>query len=131
MEDFTHRNGRTARMQKDGKVFLIHSAEEPLPSYSKALKIKKEKVPAEIGDFQETGWTTLYISAGRKEKIRKMDIAGFFMKDMHCDVKDIGIIDVFDSYSYVAIQNKRYNKIKGDLYRTKIKKISVKVTLCR
>ncbi len=131
MEDFTHRNGRTARMQKDGKVYLIHSAEEPLPSYSKELKIKREKVPVEIGDFQDTGWTTLYISGGRKEKIRKMDIAGFFMKDMHCDVNDIGIIDVFDSYSYVAIKNKRYQKIKGDLYRTKIKKISVKITLCR
>lgn len=130
-QDFTHRNGRTARMQKDGKVYLIHSAEEPLPEYTSTLKIKSEKAPEIIGEFQDSGWTTLYLSAGRKDKIRKMDIAGFFMKEMQCDASEIGIIDVYDSYSYIAIKKKKYNKIKSLFFKTKIKKISVKITDCK
>ena len=131
LQDFTHRNGRTARMQKDGKVYLVHSEDEPLPDYTNSLKIKNEKVPETIGHFQETGWTTLYLSVGRKDKIRKMDIAGFFMKEMDCDATEIGIIEVFDSYSYIAIKAKKYNKIKALFHKKKIKKISVKISLCR
>lgn len=130
-QDFTHRNGRTARMQKDGKVYLIHSAEEPLPEYTSTLKIKAEKAPEAIGDFQQTGWTTLYLSAGRKDKIRKMDIAGFFMKEMGCDASEIGIIDVLDAYSYVAVKEKAYHRIKAQFHKSKIKKVSVKISLCR
>jgi ATP-independent RNA helicase DbpA len=131
MQDFTHRNGRTARMQKDGKVYLVHSEDEPLPEYTNSLEIKKEKVPEIIEHFQETGWTTLYLSVGRKDKIRKMDIAGFFMKEMDCDATEIGIIEVFDSYSYIAIKAKKYNKIKALFHKKKIKKLSVKISLCR
>ncbi len=131
MQDFTHRNGRTARMQKDGKVYLVHSEDEPLPEYTNSLEIKNEKVPETIGHFQETGWTTLYLSVGRKDKIRKMDIAGFFMKEMDCEATEIGIIDVFDSYSYITIKAKKYNKIKALFHKKKIKKLSVKISLCR
>ena len=131
MQDFTHRNGRTARMQKDGQVYLIHSADEPLPEYTNTLSINNEKAPELIGHFQETGWTTLYLSIGRKDKIRKMDIAGFFMKEMACDASEIGIIEVFDSYSYIAIKAKKYAKIKELFHKKKIKKLSVKISLCR
>lgn len=131
LQDFTHRNGRTARMQKGGKVYLIHSEEEPLPEYASTLKIQPEKAPETIGNFQETGWTTLYLSAGRKDKIRKMDIAGFFMKEMNCSTEEIGIIEVFDSYSYIAVKEKKYKKIKDLFHKKKIKKVSVKISLCR
>lgn len=130
-QDFTHRNGRTARMQKDGKVFLIHSEEEPLPTYTEALQIQEIKAPEIIGHFQETGWTTLYLSVGRKDKIRKMDIAGFFLKEMECKSDEIGIIEVFDAYSYVAIKTKKLQKIKDQFHKRKIKKISVRISLCR
>jgi len=130
-QDFTHRNGRTARMKKGGKVFLVHSEEEPLPDYTQPLNIKQETAPEIIGDFRETGWTTLYLSVGRKDKIRKMDIAGFFMKEMNCSKEEIGIIDVFDAYSYIAIKHKKYQKIKADFHKKKIKKVSVRISLCR
>jgi len=131
LQDFTHRNGRTARMQKDGKVFLIHSAEEPLPEYTQKLKITSLKAPEIIGNFKDTGWMTLYLTVGRKDKIRKMDIAGFFLKEMGCSSEEIGIIDVLDAYSYMAIQEKKYRKIKESLHKKKIKKVSVRISVCR
>ena len=60
-----------------------------------------------------------------------MDIAGFFMKEMDCEATEIGIIDVFDTYSYMAIKAKKYNKIKALFHKKKIKKMSVRITLCR
>lgn len=131
LQDFTHRNGRTARMKKDGKVYLIHSEAEPLPEYTSELSIVPEKAPETIGDFRPTGWTTLYISAGRKDKVRKVDIAGFFMKEMGCPANETGLIDVFDSYSYIALKEKRYRQLKNELHKKKIKKVPVKISLCR
>jgi superfamily II DNA/RNA helicase len=131
LQDFTHRNGRTARMQKDGKIFLVHSAEEPLPEYTNDLEINPVKVPELIGHFQQTGWSTLFLTIGRKDKIRKMDIAGFFMKDLQCDFSEIGLIDVFDTYSYIAIRTKKLNQIKGLLHKKKIKKVAVRISDCR
>jgi hypothetical protein len=54
-----------------------------------------------------------------------------FMKEMDCEATEIGIIEVFDSYSYIAIKVKKHNKIKSFFHKKKIKKISVKISLCR
>lgn len=73
---FTHRNGRTARMDASGTAILILSPEEKLPAY-----ITEE---AEQIILQETitlpekpKWTTLFIAAGKKDKVNKIDIVGF------------------------------------------------------
>lgn len=131
LEDFTHRNGRTARMQKDGEIYLIHSEEEPLPSYLDELEYTSINAPKSIGDFPESKWLTLYITAGRKDKIRKMDIAGFFMKDLGIPAQDLASIDVFDSYSYVALSKKAYLKNKNNFFKAKIKKFAVRIHLCK
>lgn len=132
-EEFTHRNGRTARMNAEGNIYLLSSEEDLLPDYidgkdfknlpSDDLFSKRRKINSE--------WITLYISAGRKDKIRKMDILGFFTKEMGLDGEKIGMIDVFDSYTYMALDKNTYHLIKADLHKKKIKKISVRMVISR
>lgn len=101
-ESYVHRNGRTARVEEEGDVYLLVGPDESL----------KEFVSPD-GDFildddkradLSRKFMTLYISGGKREKISKGDILGFFVKE--CDVapSEIGKIDVFDHYSLAAVR---------------------------
>lgn len=132
LEDFTHRNGRTARMNKSGKIYLIQSENEPLPNYLKQHKHTEFKVPKEFKDFEDTDWVTLYVNIGRKQKIRKMDIVGYLTNDLKISFDKIGLIHVGDNYSYVAMDRKTYHAQKSNFSGSvKIKKTNTKINLCR
>jgi len=131
IQDFTHRNGRTARMKKDGCVYLIHSEEEPLPSYANTLSIQSVKVPDSIGEFNDAQWVTYYLSAGRKHKIRKVDVVGFFLQDTDIQKDELGMIDIHDSYTYVCISKKRKKYVESLFPRIRIKKQPVLISKCR
>lgn len=130
-EDFTHRNGRTARMKKSGKVYLIHSESEPLPDYTKQLNLGKIELPEKIVDYPESDLVTLYLNVGRKQKIRKVDIVGFFSHELQLPFDQLGMIFVQDSYSYVALKKESYQKYKQQLEKIKIKKMNARLNLCR
>lgn len=120
-ESFTHRNGRTARMQKNGIVYLLHSENEPLPNYCTEIESKSIQAPELIEDFAPTEWITLRASSGRKQKLRKVDFVGFFLKDLEIDAKSLGIIDVLDNESYIAISRRTFQTIKKQLDTCRIK----------
>ena len=69
-EEFTHRNGRTARMHSDGTAYVIHWENESLPEFINKVEVEQLKdaptPPASI-------WRTLYISGGRRDKKRSPD----------------------------------------------------------
>ena len=66
---------------------------------------------------------TLYIGKGKKHKISKGDIVGFFCKqcDLHAD--RIGRIDVYEYFSFVAINRKDASDIIQKAQGQKIKGI--------
>ncbi|MFN5417583.1 MAG: DEAD/DEAH box helicase, partial [Flavobacteriia bacterium] len=82
LEDFTHRNGRTARMTKTGKVYLIHSEKEPLPEYCNTFELESYKLQLEFDDYLPTKWIALFINIGRKDKVRKVYIVGFLTQEL-------------------------------------------------
>lgn len=78
MAEFTHRNGRTARMHASGEVYLIMQPDEALPKYidmePDELQLKSAPLPA------ASPWGTVYINGGKKDKLSKVDIVGLFME---------------------------------------------------
>ena len=125
MEVFTHRNGRTARWQAGGKSFLILRADETLPSYLKEdfpCFVWPEKIPLPV----KPQWSTLYIGKGKKNKLNKVDVVGFLYKKGRLSKEDIGLVDVHDHYSFVAI---RRNKMKNMLALVQNEKIKGMKTL--
>jgi superfamily II DNA/RNA helicase len=124
-EDFIHRNGRTARMNATGKAYIIWHPAEKLPAYLTELP-EKIILPAQTRLPQRSEWTTLYISGGKKNKLSKGDIVGYLVKIGGWEQAEIGLIQVMDFMSFVAVQKKRLKiglpilqqgKMKGQKYK--------------
>jgi len=126
--DFTHRNGRTARMQATGTAYIISYKEDNLPDYIPQgldiLKLKEGKPLPKRPEYQ-----TIYISGGKKNKLNKGDIVGFFLQIGKLDKSDLGLIEVKDFISFAAVKtsmvkpllvNIRDQKMKGKKYKIEV-----------
>jgi superfamily II DNA/RNA helicase len=109
-EDFTHRNGRTARMNAEGTAYLMLYDNEPPPAYivptPDVLDVPKNRPVPKTSE-----WVTLYISGGKKDKISKMDIAGFLIKKGNITKDDVGLITIMDFMSFVAVKKSKARKL--------------------
>src|SRR5690606_551880 len=75
-DEFTHRNGRTARMMATGTAYiLIHETEKKADYLDYNLPQFKIDDPAKLP--KSPAYKTLYISGGKKSKLNKFDIVGF------------------------------------------------------
>jgi len=122
---FTHRNGRTARMQAEGEVFIILKPEEDYPYIPSdtATEILDEEYPLP----PNSPFATLYITGGKKDKINKIDIAGFLLHLNGIAKEDIGIIEVKDKEAYVAVNRSVAADIIKQANNQKIKGRKVRV----
>lgn len=127
---FTHRNGRTARMHASGTAYLLVNEKETIPPFL-TDKPEYEKLPDKIQLPEKTAWVTLYIAAGKKEKISKTDIAGLLMQKGKLQKDDLGLIDVLDHASYVAVKKSKIDQLLPLIQNAPIKKQKVKIELAR
>lgn len=127
---FTHRNGRTARMDASGTVILILNDEERLPGYiSHPVEeiVLEETYPLP----EKPKWTTLFIGAGKKDKVNKIDIVGFLTNRGQLKKEDIGLIEVKDFFAYVAIRKSRASQVLQSIKEQKIKNKKVKIDIAK
>lgn len=126
--EFVHRNGRTARMHATGTAYLLLNPDEDRPRY---LPDSLEELPLadryplpEPPDFQ-----TIYISGGKKNKLNKVDIVGFFSQKGGLEKGDLGLIEVKDFSSFAAVRTAtvagllarvKDHKMKGKKYKIEI-----------
>lgn len=125
---FIHRNGRTARMDKEGITYLVFSEEDERPEYidneGEELTLKKGlEVPA------LPKWETLYISGGKKNKINKIDIVGLLAKKGKLNKDEIGLIEVKDFMSFVAVSREKALKVAEIVNKEKVKKLKIRVAV--
>jgi len=69
----------------------------------------------------ESEWLTLTVNAGKKNKINKIDIVGFLSKVAHLHKHEIGLINVLDTVSFVAVPKNIYKDILANVRNQKIK----------
>jgi len=120
--EFTHRNGRTARMEAEGAAYIILHQDEPLPSYIPTPPAELQ-LPTDLPLPQAPEWVTLFIAAGRKDKVNKVDIVGFFSKIGKLEKDELGLIQVKDHVSFAAV---RRHRVKDLLLRTEKEKLKGK-----
>lgn len=123
-EEFTHRNGRTARMNSNGTAYVLKWAGESLPHFIPTLETEKlitKRLPT------PSPWTTIFISGGRKDKISKGDIAGTLFKKGNLKKDELGIIELKHDCAFVAVKSKLAAQIVGQFNNTHIKKRKVRV----
>ncbi len=130
-KEFTHRNGRTARMNRDGIAYILHWEGEELPEYIQAIETES----LHVDDLQKathsasTQWKTLYITGGRRDKISKGDVAGLFIKQGKVKKEQVGVIEIKQDSTYVGVDAKIALKLieKTNNSRLKTKKIRISI----
>ena len=129
-DTFTHRNGRTARMEASGTAVLLLNPEEKLPPFVPA-DAEEIRLPEEVILPEKPKWTTLFIGAGKKDKVNKVDIVGFLSNKGGLKKDDIGLIDVKDFFAYVAIRKSKASHTLQQVKNEKIKNKKVKIEIAK
>ncbi|MGF7038250.1 DEAD/DEAH box helicase [Mucilaginibacter lappiensis] len=128
-EAYLHRNGRTARMHAKGTSYLILSPDEK-PAYLREMP-EIEQLPENPVIPQLSPWATLYIAAGKKDKVNKIDIVGLLLKKGELAKEDVGLIEVLDHSSYAAVKRNHIERavqlIKGEKIKNKKVKIDISI----
>jgi superfamily II DNA/RNA helicase len=127
---FIHRNGRTARMYAHGNAYLMLAENDSLPSYLNEVPEFTE-LAQKFSPPLPPKWTTVYIGGGKKDKINKVDIVGLLLQKGGLDKDDVGLIEVHDHASYVAVNRAKAAETIKLLRNEKIKKQNVKIELSR
>ena len=134
-EVHVHRIGRTGRAGSEGLAISLYGAEETsrlnaIEHYLGATVNKKN--PSELRSVVKESMlpkmVTLFIGAGRKDKLRAGDVLGALTSSSELTGANIGKINLFDKFSYVAVDRQSADraleilsdgKIKGRSFRIK------------
>jgi superfamily II DNA/RNA helicase len=127
-DEFTHRNGRTARMLATGTAYaIVNDLEKKVDYFDYDAPFLDVSDTVELP--QPPLFQTLYISGGKKNKLNKFDIVGFLSQKGALGREDLGLIEVKDFISFVAVKNDKVNtllaKVKGEKIKGKKYKIEV------
>ena len=147
-ESYVHRIGRSGRGEKSGLAITLTSLGEKrflddieeyigykieeifIPSYEEVIEGRKKFFEDQKNNYGNTvnnkksihtEVTKIHIGAGKKKKIRNIDILGAFSNLEGLSGEDIGIIDVQDGFSFVDILNGKGNSILKKYKEIKVK----------
>lgn len=124
--EFTHRNGRTARMNAEGTAYVLKWEQERLPEFIPDLdeeKLQAAPLPS------PSEWETLFISGGRKDKISKGDIAGLFFKQGGLNKDQLGVIELKQDCAFVSVKSKSVNHLLQMVDNSRLKKKKVRISI--
>lgn len=126
-QTWTHRNGRTARVNASGTVYVIVSEADSLPEY---VTFDRAYAPTGHSDdpIRATA-ATLYFNAGKKEKISRGDIVGFLIKSGGLSSEQVGKIIVKDHSSLAAVPAEGAKALISRLSTEKLKGKKVRISL--
>lgn len=126
-EAYTHRNGRTARVAREGDVYVLTGPGEEVAPF-----IQTDDTFGLSEDSKgslTSGMELLYVTGGKREKVSKGDLLGWLVKEAGVEPSKVGKINVFDHYSLISvaedavkdiIQCSRTKKIKGEKRRISV-----------
>lgn len=154
-ENYVHRIGRTGRAGKEGRAitFVMKSDERRMfeiysytgkeltmkmkpskrvvmdlkPEFDKKLE-QRQKVKEDKGANLSKEIMKLHINAGKKTKMRPVDIVGTLCSIEGMNAEDIGVISVLDISTYVEILNNKGEMVLKALQTKNIKGRPRKVT---
>ena len=129
-DEFTHRNGRTARMLASGTAYiLIHESEKKADYLDYKMPVLNVDTVTKLPNVPE--FQTIYISGGKKNKLNKIDIVGFFSQKGKLEKGDLGLIEVKDFISFAAIKSSKVKDLLSNIRDEKMKGKKFKIEVAR
>jgi len=127
-EIYVHRIGRTGRAGESGLALSLFTEAElsriiAIEEYQEkdCITAKADTLNRNKNYSLESSMVTLQIDAGKKNKIRPGDLLGALTGDAGLTGKQIGKIDIFDVFSYVAIEQEGLAKVLRYFKNGKVK----------
>ncbi|MEP6466903.1 MAG: DbpA RNA binding domain-containing protein [Parafilimonas sp.] len=117
-------------MEASGTAIIILSPEEKLPSYITAA-VTEIDLPLTTELQEKPKWSTLFIAAGKKDKVSKVDVVGFLTNKGQLKKEDIGLIEVKDFFSFVSIRKVKMGHTLELIKNEKIKNKKVKIDIAK
>lgn len=128
--EFIHRNGRTARMEATGTAYLLLEEDKPWRNYLDD-SLEYIELPPQVAPLPQPSWATLYISAGKKDKVNKFDLVGALFKKGQLQKEELGLVVVKEHHAYAAVKRTCVKQVIQALHKKRIKKQQVVVELAR
>ena len=115
-------------MKNEGTSWLVLAEKEAVPEF---VPVYPEFVnlPEQVRLPEPPPWTTLYIGAGKKDKISKTDIVGFLIHKGNLNKEDVGLITVLDDSSFVAVNRLKIRRVINLIKDEKIKNKKVRIAI--
>jgi len=126
IQEFTHRNGRTGRMHREGTAYVMIWQEDALPHFIPDLEVE-ELTPGPLPTA--VNWQTVFISGGRRDKISKGDIAGLCCKQGQLEKEELGIIELKQDCAFVAVKASKAKQLIRLIDNSRLKKRKIRVNL--
>lgn len=128
---FVHRNGRTARVSESGCAYLMMTRERygekmewlDNPDFE-TITVEHSGEPVPMPE-----WVTVYVGKGKKDKLSKVDIVGFFCQKGGITKADIGVIELKDNHAFVALRCDIAKETVRQVRDEKIKNMKTKIVL--
>jgi superfamily II DNA/RNA helicase len=123
-----HRNGRTARMNAKGIAYFLLDLEDHLPAFVNPIP-PTEQLPKKIVLPKPAEWQTLYIGAGKKDNIHKMDVVGMLLQKGGLQKEELGKVDILDYSAFAAVRSHKIAQTLQLIKSEKIKNKKVKIEI--
>ncbi|WP_022824716.1 DEAD/DEAH box helicase [Hymenobacter norwichensis] len=135
-DSFQHRAGRTARAGAEGTAHLLATPKEkdhvqkwPVAASIEWRDMKAPKLPPAAPKAPKPENVTIHVTAGKKDKVSAHDLVGAFVNVGGVTREQVGHIEVFDYYSYVAVPRQMAPDVLQRLLGAKVKGKKVRVSL--
>ncbi|MBE6053516.1 MAG: DEAD/DEAH box helicase [Clostridium sartagoforme] len=154
-ESYVHRIGRSGRGEKNGLAITLTSLGEKrflddieeyigynieeikIPPYEEVISGRNKFFESQKNNYGNNiakkksvhnEVTKIHVGAGKKKKIRNVDLLGALSNLDGLTGEDIGIIDVQDGFSFVDILNGKGNNLLKNHKEIKVKGKAVKIS---
>lgn len=128
-ETWTHRNGRTARIDRTGDVYVITGPEENIPEF---VNFDNDFYPDATAETPVRAEKTLiYLDRGKRDKISRGDVAGFVMKQAEVPAADVGKISLGHAYALVAVTPRYASAVVEAAKAGKLKNTRVRASIVK
>ena len=117
-------------MNAAGTAYLLLAAADHLPKFISEIP-GVETLPEKNTLPGKSPWRTLYLAAGKKEKINKMDIVGMLLQKGKLTKEELGLVEVLDHASYAAVRSNKIEKVVDLIKNEKIKNKKVRIEISK
>jgi hypothetical protein len=108
---------------------LIHESEKRMDYIDYSMPILAVDHVTKLPKAPE--FKTLYISGGKKNKLNKIDIVGFFSQKGQLEKGDLGLIEVKDFISFAAVKATKVKDLLSRIRDEKMKGKKYKIEVAR